>query len=70
MILLKTSSVVLLNHLWEANADRSMFSLMIGIKDFAYMRVKLQLANAEDANISVLKLQQVWCICFIPWLDL
>lgn len=70
MIQLKISRVALLNHLWEVNPDRSVFSLIIELKDFSYMKVKVQLADAKDANIFILKLQQVWCICFVLRLDL
>lgn len=34
MIQLKISRVALLNRLWEVNPDRSMFSLIIELKDF------------------------------------
>lgn len=36
-----------------------MFSLITDLKDFVYMKVKVQLADDEDVNIFILKLQQV-----------
>lgn len=58
MILLQISRVALLNQLWEFNPDRSMFSLIIELKDLVYMKAKVQLADAENANIFILNLQR------------
>lgn len=59
--------------MWEVNPDRRMLSFITELKNLVYKEAKVRLADAENANIFILNLQQFWCsfclFVFVSCLD-